>query len=58
MDALRKSIQGDSAPEAKKKAPAKSATATKKGIVLVKPGPQSETGRAAAKSARSPRKSA
>jgi DNA end-binding protein Ku len=57
MDALRKSIQGGDAAEAKKKAPAKSAASAKKGIVLVKPGPQPETGRTA-KSARSPRKSA
>ena len=58
MDALRKSVQGDSAAETRKKAPAKSVAGAKKGIVLVKPGPQPETGRAAAKSTRSPRKSA
>jgi DNA end-binding protein Ku len=58
MDALRKSVQGDGAAEIKKKAPAKAAAGAKKGIVLVKPGPQSETGRATAKSTKSPRKSA
>jgi hypothetical protein len=58
MDALRKSVQGGGAAETKKKAPAKSAAGAKKGIVLVKPGPQSETGRATAKSTKSPRKSA
>jgi DNA end-binding protein Ku len=58
MDALRKSVQGDAGAETKKKAPAKSGAGAKKGIVLVKPGPQSETGRATAKSTKSPRKSA
>jgi DNA end-binding protein Ku len=58
MDALRKSVQGDGAMETKKKAPAKSASGAKKGIVLVKPGPQSEKTASASKGTRSPRKSA
>jgi DNA end-binding protein Ku len=37
MDALRKSVQGDQAPTAKKRANAKSEAAQKKGIALVKP---------------------
>jgi DNA end-binding protein Ku len=37
MDALRKSVRGDEAPEAKKKSGAKSAASAKKGITLVKP---------------------
>jgi DNA end-binding protein Ku len=37
MDALRKSVRGDEAPAAKKKAAAKSAATAKKGITLVKP---------------------
>jgi DNA end-binding protein Ku len=57
MDALRKSIQGDSAAGTKKKVPAKSVADAKEGIVLVKKGPQSEMG-AGAKSAKSRRKSA
>jgi DNA end-binding protein Ku len=57
MDALRKSIQGDGAAGTKKKTPAKSVADAKEGIVLVKKGPQSETG-AGAKSAKSRRKSA
>ena len=57
MDALRKSVQSDGTAASKKKASTKSAASAKKGIVLVKPGPQSETGHSAAK-AKSPRKSA
>jgi DNA end-binding protein Ku len=37
MDALRKSVQGDEAPAAKKKAPASAAATAQKGIELVKP---------------------
>jgi DNA end-binding protein Ku len=40
MDALRKSVQGDEAPAAKKKGPAKATAAVaEKGIALVKPSP-------------------
>jgi DNA end-binding protein Ku len=58
MDALRKSIQGDGAAEAKKKASTKSAAPSKEGIVLVKPAAPSKPKPASVKATKSPRKSA
>jgi DNA end-binding protein Ku len=58
MDTLRKSVHGKGQSETKKKAPAKSTSGSKKGIVLVKRALNSKTESSSAKSTKSRRKSA